>query len=160
MRGFKRARMTIRGVMTTRGFLLKNLVQVTIVRKPYYLLQLNLKPYTLKGTLTAPFNAAVLLHSTQPETVNALHTQRVPHTLPLWNQVPNTKIGMDFLGPNSIVRVYGPSGYIVVLFFWPPRRLHDVVQPEALIAQLGLKMSPDYSSTVICPKSLNLNPIP
>ena len=38
MRGFKRARMTIRGVMTTRGFLLKNLVQVTIVRKPYYLL--------------------------------------------------------------------------------------------------------------------------
>ena len=35
-------------------------------------------------------------------------TQRVPHTLPLWNY-PKTKIGMVFLVPNSIGSVYGPS---------------------------------------------------
>ena len=40
-------------------------------------------------------------------------TQRVPHTLPLWNLVPKTRIGMVFLGPNSIGSVYGPSGLVV-----------------------------------------------
>ena len=39
-------------------------------------------------------------------------SQRVPHTLPLWNLVPKTKIGMVFLGPNSIGSVCGPSGNV------------------------------------------------
>ena len=45
-------------------------------------------------------------------TILPFPTQRVPHTLPLWNYVPKSKIGMVFWGPNSIGSVYGPSGLV------------------------------------------------
>ena len=30
-------------------------------------------------------------------------------------------MGMVFLGPNSIVRVYGPSGIVLLVVVWPGR---------------------------------------
>ena len=72
------------------------------------------------GTVVRPFCTLNLKHTSSPvsgfsktRACQEARTQRVPHTLPLWNQVPKTKIGMVFWGPNSIGSVYGPSGEVL-----------------------------------------------